>query len=119
MKTRRERGDLIKIYKRLLRGLEKLNYYNENKILRPDQQTEDRRHPFQLSHKLTRGTEPRTHFLFNQMEISWNNLPNKIARVPLVNSFNTRLDFYLKKVGRNAEIYSYKTSIDDTSDLIS
>ena len=48
MKTRRERGDFIQIYK-IVYGLEKVNWRDENKILRPEKNNTDRKHPFQLS----------------------------------------------------------------------
>ena len=68
LKTRRERGDFILIYK-ILHGLEKVNWSDENKILRLEQNKTGRRHPFQLSRERISGNEPR------------NNLPNEIATV--------------------------------------
>ena len=105
LKTRRERGDFIQIYK-IVHGLEKVNWSEENKILRPDQNITGRRHPFQLSRERTSGNEPRTHFLLNRMATPWNNLPKDIALAHSVNSFKSKLDLYLKKVGRNTHIYS-------------
>ena len=63
LKTRREREDFIQIYK-IEHSLEKVNWCDENKILRPDQKTTDL---FQLSRERRRGNELRTHFLFNRM----------------------------------------------------
>ena len=39
LKTRRERGDFIQIYK-IVHSLEKVNWCDENKILRPEQNIE-------------------------------------------------------------------------------
>ena len=50
MKTREERGDFIKI-KKIVHGLMKVNWYDENKIPRPDWKTTGRRHSYQLSHE--------------------------------------------------------------------
>ena len=90
LKTRRERGDFIQIYK-IVHGLEKVNWSEENKILRPDQNITGRRHPFQLSRERTSGNEP--HFLLNRMTTLWHNLLKDIALAHSVNSFKTKLDF--------------------------
>ena len=49
--------------------------YDDNNILKPNQQADHRTHPFQLSRKLTKGNKPRIHILLNRMDTSWNNLP--------------------------------------------
>ena len=105
LKTRRERGDFIQIYK-IVHGLEKVNWCDGNNILRPEQNKTGRRHPFQLSRERTSGNEPRTHFLLNRMATPWNNLPKDIALAHSVNSFKSKLDLHLKKAGRNTHIYS-------------
>ena len=105
LKTRRVRGDFIQIYK-IAHGLEKVNWCDENKILKTEQNITGRRHPFQLSRERTSGNEPRTHFLLNRMATPWNNLPKEIALAHSVNSFKSKLDLYLNKVGRNIHIYS-------------
>ena len=69
LKTRRERGDFIQIYK-IVHGLEKVNWCDENKILRHEQNITGLRHPFQLSRERTLGSEPRTHLLLNRMTTS-------------------------------------------------
>ena len=77
LKTSRQR-DFIQIYK-IVHGLEKINWSEENKIIRPEQMIIGRRRPFQLSHERTSGIEPRTHFLLNRMATLWNILPKDIA----------------------------------------
>ena len=64
LKTRRERGNFIQIY------------------------------------KITRT------YLLNRMATPWNNLPKGIALAHSVNSFKSKLDLYLNKIGRNTHIYS-------------
>ena len=66
LKTRQERGDFIKIYK-IVHGLEKVKWCDENRILRSEQNITGLRHPFQLSLEQTSGNETRTHFLLNRM----------------------------------------------------
>ena len=56
----------------------KVNWCDENNILRPNKQTDRRIHPYQLCRELTRGNEPRTHFLLNRMATTWNTLPKNI-----------------------------------------
>ena len=102
-KTRR--GDFIQIYK-IVHGLEKVNLCDEIKILRPEQNTTGRRHPFQFCSERTSGNEPRIHFLLNRMATPWNNLPKKIALAHSVNSFKSKLELHLNKVARNTQIYS-------------
>ena len=70
--------DFIQINK-IVHVPEKVNWCDENKILRPEQSITYRRHPFQLSRERTSGNEPRTHFLLNRMATPWNNLPKDIA----------------------------------------
>ena len=105
LKTRRERGDFIQIYK-IVHGMEKIHWCNENKILRPDQKIIDQRHFFQLSRERTKGNEPRTHFLLNRMANPWNNLSKDITLADSVNSFKSKLGFYLNKISRSIHIYS-------------
>ena len=105
LKTRRERGDFIQIYKNV-HVLEKVNWYDENKILRPEQNNTGHRHPFQLSRVRTSCNEPRTHFFLNRMATPWNNLPKNITLAHSVNSFKNKLDLYLNKEGRKTLIYS-------------
>ena len=99
LKTRGERVDFIPIYK-IVHGLEKVNWCNENKILKPERNIKCRRHQFQLSRERTSRNEPRTHFLFKIMATPWNNLPKNL------HSFKSKLDLYLNEVGRNTLIYS-------------
>ena len=105
LKTRRVRGDFIQIYK-IVRGLEKVNWCDENNILRPEQNITSRRHPFQLSRERTLGNEPRTHFLLNRMATPWNNSPKDSALAHSENSFKSKLDLYLNKVGSNTHVCS-------------
>ena len=63
--------------------LRKVNWCNENMILRPDQKTDRRRHPFQLSRELTSGNDPRIQILLIRIATPWNNLPKNIALVSL------------------------------------
>ena len=105
LKTRRERGDFIQIYK-LVHGIDKVNWCDKNNILRPNQIPDGRRHHFQLSRERTTGNEPRTNFLLNRMTTPWNNLPKEIALARSVNSFKSKLDSYLGNLSRNTHIYS-------------
>ena len=73
LKTRRERGDFIQIYK-IVHGIEKVNWSDENRILL-EQNFTGRRHPFHFSRERTLGNEQRTNFLLNRMVTPWNNLP--------------------------------------------
>ena len=73
LKTIRERGDFIQIYK-IVHGLEKVNWCDENKIIKPDQKTAGPRHTFQLCRDQTREYELRTQFLLNKMATPWNSL---------------------------------------------
>jgi hypothetical protein len=102
---RRERGDFIQIYK-IVHGLEKVNWSDKNKILRPNQCRTGRRHHFQLSREYTRGNEPRTNILLNRMATPWNNLPKEIVLAPSVNSFKSRLDSHLGKIRGKTRIYT-------------
>ena len=117
MKTRRERGDFIQIYK-LFQRLQKVNWCADNNILRPNLKADRRRHPFQWCRELTRNYEWITHFLLNRMITSWNNLLKNIEHAASVNSYKNRFDFYLKRAGRITSIYSKSTAIDETGDII-
>ena len=46
-------------------------------------------------------------------------MPKDIALTHSVNSFKSKLDLYLKEVGRNTQIYSLMTAIGQAGDLIS
>ena len=87
-------------------GLEKVNWSDKNKILRPNQCRTGRRHNFQLSREYTRGNEPRTNFLLNRMATPWNNLPKETALAPSVNSFKSRLDSHLGRIRGKTRIYT-------------
>ena len=52
LKTRRERDDLIQIYK-LVHAIDKVTWCDKNKMLRPNQISNRRRHHFQLSRERT------------------------------------------------------------------
>ena len=66
-KTRKTRFDWKQdektaiLYKLRCHGLEKVNWCDENKILRPEQNIRGRRHPIQLSRERTSRNETRTH----------------------------------------------------------
>ena len=105
LKTRRERGDLIQINK-LVHGIDKVNWCDKNKILRPNQIPDGQRHLFQFSRERKTGREPRKNFLLNRMATPWNNLPKEIALERSVNSFKSKLDLYLGNLSRNTHIYS-------------
>ena len=62
LKKRRERSDLIQIYK-LVHGIDKVNWCDNNKILRSYQIQDGRRHCYQISRERITGNEPRNNFL--------------------------------------------------------
>ena len=66
LKTGRERGDFIKIYK-IVHGLAKENWCYEYKILKPEHNITSRKKLFQLSREETQVNEQRMHFLLNTM----------------------------------------------------
>ena len=80
-----------------MHGLEKVNWCDENKILRPEQNITGRRHPFQLSRERISGNEPRTHFLLNRMATQWNNLPKDIALAHSVKLFQEQARLVLEQ----------------------
>ena len=120
LKTRRERGDFIQIYQ-IVQDLAKVNWCDENKILKSEPYITGRIHPFQLSHEGTSRNAPRMHFFLNRMSTPYKNLTKNIALAHLVNSFNSMLDFYFLcyKVGCNTHIYLQRVAIGEADDLIS
>ena len=76
----------------------------KKKILESEQHITDRRHSFQLNRERTSGNEPRKHLLLDEMSTQWYNLPKEIALANSVNSFKSKLNLYLNKLGGN--IYS-------------
>ena len=89
-----------------MHGPEKVNWFDENKILIPDQKITSRVHRFQLLRERTSGNYPRTHFLLYRMATPWTTLPKNIVHAHSVTSFKIKLDVYLNEVGRNTHIYS-------------
>ena len=75
MKTARESGDVIQIYK-LVYGIEKDNWCDKNKILSSNQIPDGRRRHFKLSSERKTGNEPRTNFFPNHNALD--NLPKEI-----------------------------------------
>ena len=117
-KTTQERNYFIQIYKITL-GQGKVNMCDWNKILRPGQNKKGQRHHFQLSPEQTFGNEQRTHFFHKRMATPLKNLPKDSALARLLNSFKSKKDFYINKLGRNRRIWSQRTAIDEADDHIS
>jgi hypothetical protein len=87
MKYRRERGDMIEVYK-FTHGL-----YSVNKeLLELDRkQTGTRGHMFKLAKKRCR-INMRQHFFSFRVVDKWNNLPAAVVEAPSLDSFKNRLD---------------------------
>ena len=91
LETRRERADLLEVYK-ILNGLEGVN--EKNFFIRDNRKS--RWHAFKLFKKRVRLDIAKYSFS-NRICNVWNSLPNAIVDAPSVNAFKSGLDNYLKK----------------------
>ena len=91
LETRRERADLLEVYK-ILNGLEGVN--EKDFFIRDNRKS--RGHAFKLFKKRVRLDIAKYSFS-NRICNAWNSLPNAIVDSPSVNAFKNGLDNYLKK----------------------
>ena len=94
LRTRRERADSDL---KLVHGIDKVNWCENNKIIRSNQTPDRLRRNFQLLRERTKGNEARQKFLLNRMArrcsktlpFDWEDyfFPKKIGLAPSVNSF--------------------------------
>ena len=87
MQYRRDRGDMIEVYK----FTHKL--YDIEPLLVLDTETRTRGHGYKLK-KTRANLGIRQHFFSVRVSDIWNNLPANIVDAPSVNSFRNRLDSY-------------------------
>ena len=93
LKTRRERWDLIQIFK-LLNRFEEIDLINEPK-LKIDSITKG--HNLKYEKEIVNYL-PRHHFLLNRTVNLWNALPETVVTSKTVNQFKNRLDKYNAKL---------------------
>ena len=89
LKRRRERGDLIEVFK-ILKGFTNIspNIFWEVRY--------DRRNgPRLIKERATNGRRMRQEFFSFRVIQKWNLLPIEIKNAPSLNSFKTRLDKYM------------------------
>ena len=86
LKDRRERGDLIQMYK-LVNGLDKVQWQAPLQW-RPPRGG----HRSMLAREIVKGCDARHHFFTNRIANTWNQLPDSVVSAPTVNSFKSKLD---------------------------
>ena len=104
LKQRRERGDLIEVYK-VMKGFTRVNKHHWFNIQRPEESRSTRRNASitvqgeyrrddMISKEHVR-LEIRKHFFTIRVVNRWNELPNEIRKQTSVNSFKNSLDRWL------------------------
>jgi ribonuclease P/MRP protein subunit RPP40 len=92
LETRRERGDLIQLYK-LIHGFDCVNWPSCINLTPPTfELIQSRRHKMQLQRELVRNCVPRHNYFTNRVVNNWNKLPGQIVYAPTVNSIKAQID---------------------------
>jgi ribonuclease P/MRP protein subunit RPP40 len=86
---RRQRGDMIQLYK-IMHEVEELDKGNNFQII----QNQVRGHCFKYFKEITR-LQPRENYFFNRSVNLWNYLPNELVTAPSVNSFRAGFDCWI------------------------
>jgi hypothetical protein len=94
MEKRRERGDLIQVFK-LIKGFDKLDYAHFFQLVLNNR---TRGHSYKLV-KLRSNTNIRSNFFSQRVINSWNSLPEYVVQAESVNSFKNRLDKFWAESG--------------------
>ena len=87
LEKRRERGDLIEVFK-LIKGFENVDYTRFFNLVGSSR---TRGHRYKIV-KLRSKLDIRKHFFSQRVVNSWNNLPASVVEADSVNSFKNRLD---------------------------
>ena len=95
LRTRRERGDLIQVYK----ILNKLDDIDESTFFTRAKENKTRGHTFKLVKKFSK-TDTRRFSFSNRIVDSWNSLPEMIVSSDTLNTFKNRIDSYFKTIGK-------------------
>ena len=91
LELRRERGDLIQLYK-LFHDIDNVSWPSTANLTVDTEPIVSRRHSIQLTKELVRHSAPRYNFFSNRVVNNWNNLPSNVAYAPTLNSFKARID---------------------------
>ena len=92
---RRERGDLIQIFK-IIKGIDDIKLdkgvnFNNSSV----QQMKLRGHSYRMAREIVRNCPQRHNFLTNRVVNLWNKLPKTIENTESVNSFKNLLDVHV------------------------
>jgi hypothetical protein len=104
LEKRRERGDLIQLFK-ILHGYEEVAWHHPPELLRPEQRIGPaaatrghskrlRKQEFKAKNRNDNfaAVNNRLHFLTNRIARAWNGLPNEAVNAKSVNSFKATID---------------------------
>jgi hypothetical protein len=92
LEKRRERGDLIQMYK-IINGLEEVHLTKGPNFVVSDYFT--RGNSLKLRRELVKNCTPRFNFLTNRVVENWNSLPEEIVKARNLNSFKAKIDCYI------------------------
>ena len=92
LEKRRERGDLIQMYK-IINGLEEVHLTKGPNFAVSDYFT--RGNSLKLRRELVKNCTPRFNFLTNRVVENWNSLPEEIVKARNLNSFKAKIDGYI------------------------
>jgi hypothetical protein len=91
LELRRERGDLIQLYK-LFHDIDNVIWPATTNLTVNMEPVVSRRHGVQLTKELVKHSAPRYNFFSNRVVNNWNNLPSDVAYAPTLNSFKAQID---------------------------
>ncbi len=91
LELRRERGDLIQLYK-LFHDIDNVIWPATTNLTVNMEPVVSRRHGVQLTKELVKHSAPRYNFFSNRVVNKWNNLPSDVAYAPTLNSFKAQID---------------------------
>ena len=95
--TRRERGDLIQMFK-IINGIEKVNWIKHIEFKRRQlRDHHDKKYNREIITKSMRDCTARHNFFTNRIAKAWNELPENVIEAKSVNSFKARLDKYYQE----------------------
>ena len=100
LRTRRQRGDLIQMYK-LVNKLEALNLVNGlnfSLVANTGRSNYNlRRHSKTIHREQVKNCLPRFHFFINRVVNCWNQLPKEVIEARSLNSLKSKLDCWMAK----------------------
>ena len=95
LEVRRERGDLIQLFK-IINQIDIVHWpSNPNPVVTNNPVVKTRGHDLKLKRELVKNCEQRHQFFSNRVVNNWNSLPEDIVHSENVNIFKARLDKFL------------------------